>query len=46
MAAVLDLKFVEVEAAREFIQVGRIGVWHIEPVELGQQLLGSVHECS
>jgi len=36
MAAVLDLKLVKVEAAREFIQVVLIRVWHIEPVDLGQ----------
>jgi hypothetical protein len=35
MAAVLDLKLVEVEASREFIQIWRIRVWHIEPVESG-----------
>jgi hypothetical protein len=36
MAAILDLKLVEVEASCEFIQVGRMRVWHIEPVDLGQ----------
>jgi hypothetical protein len=36
MAAVLDLKLVEVEASREFIQVGRTRVWHIEPGDMGQ----------
>src|SRR5207244_314379 len=46
MAAVLDLKLVQVEASREFIQIGRIRVWHIEPVERGQELLGRIHECS
>jgi Low affinity iron permease len=30
MAAVLDLKLVDLKSAREFIQVRRISVWHIE----------------
>jgi hypothetical protein len=36
MAAVLDLKLVEVEAPREFVQVGRSRIGHIEPVNSGQ----------
>ena len=44
MAAVLDLKLVEVEALREFIQVGRTRISHIEPVEFRQSFLDCVHK--